>query len=311
MKYKIGKVLGFRSYNSKDKGCFFYNQVIPNYYEETFKQGIRSYSFNLFLYEDNKEKLINELRNNVETPYEEIKFIATLDLKDYFYIREPLMRNNKVFIEESKEIDFNKIVLDFFDEDNLNFLKKHLKRKIENINREPIMVLHEWQHHNSLKGQKEEFLEFDETADRWAGPFNNGQKKGCYINVILDDEYKKPNIKDFSITSNLHNYTLPRKLYNKIELYGKSEEEKKDILSNLSTEDFISTIKKVSTSMIDDESILYKLPYRIHLSGNDDCSYSKGFYTVEEMNKEVQRLRNNQPLNFDLDIDDFNYIFTN
>jgi len=61
----------------------------------------------------------------------------------------------------------------------------------------------------------------------------------------------------------------------------------------------------------DKEHIEGMLPHSIYMCGNDDCSYSKWFSTEEEIAEELKYLRKMQPLDFNRDIIDRDYIFTN
>jgi hypothetical protein len=59
------------------------------------------------------------------------------------------------------------------------------------------------------------------------------------------------------------------------------------------------------------EEVDHWLPYQIHISGNDDTSYSKYFATEEEREAELNYLLMMQPLHFEKDIVDRGYLFTN
>jgi hypothetical protein len=62
---------------------------------------------------------------------------------------------------------------------------------------------------------------------------------------------------------------------------------------------------------LNEEAKLYTYPFRLHLSGNDDLSYSKGFNSKQSMEEELKYLRKMQPLDMWLDVQDREYIFTN
>ncbi len=64
-------------------------------------------------------------------------------------------------------------------------------------------------------------------------------------------------------------------------------------------------------SELNEEAKIYTYPFRLHLSGNDDLSYSKGFNSKESMENELKYLRKMQPLDMWLDIVDRKYMFTN
>lgn len=52
-------------------------------------------------------------------------------------------------------------------------------------------------------------------------------------------------------------------------------------------------------------------PFRLRLGGNDNDSWTKYFPTEEEILKEVERLRNKQPINKTDDVEENGYFFTN
>lgn len=59
------------------------------------------------------------------------------------------------------------------------------------------------------------------------------------------------------------------------------------------------------------ENPTIEFPFRLHISGNDDCSYSKFFATREEGEQEIALLLACQPLDFWKDIEQNGYVFTN
>lgn len=57
--------------------------------------------------------------------------------------------------------------------------------------------------------------------------------------------------------------------------------------------------------------MIEEAPYEVHLSGNDDYSLSKGFWTMEDAEKEVQYLMTIQPINSEIDLTSRGYYFSN
>ena len=58
-------------------------------------------------------------------------------------------------------------------------------------------------------------------------------------------------------------------------------------------------------------ALLWYYNFRLFLYGTDNCSFSKGFNTIEELNVELDTLTKLQPLNMKLDVYDRGYIYTN
>lgn len=52
-------------------------------------------------------------------------------------------------------------------------------------------------------------------------------------------------------------------------------------------------------------------PYKFWLAGNDDCSYTKFFPSLEESQKELNKLEQIQPLNFQIHVKQNGFVFTN
>ena len=114
----------------------------------------------------------------------------------------------------------------------------------------------------------------------------------------------------------MHSYNFPYSATKDIDnfaniYYRMGREEKEEFIKSLKDEEFHKLYKNSLNSQLEKESIERFKPYHIHLGGNDDCSYSKWFFTEHEMNKELDYLRKMQPLNFWSDILDRGYIFTN
>ena len=202
------------------------------------------------------------------------------DVIEYETIDFTATLNLKDYIKEGRpddvlaHIDFQKITSDFYPYRNYIFRVQRLKKRLELIktpvHKDPVMI-------TDLFGNKVEFLEFDDSAFEWGPPYDHGDKYGCAMTFGKNDQIESETL-DFM---------------NKLE--NKSPLEIVDIVSKIS----------------EDEEVLHRLyDFRIHLYGEDDCSYSIGFANEEDMLKEVQRLRDHQPLNIDLDVRT-KYTFTN
>jgi len=297
MKFKISVDTQFFTYNSNNKyGIFFYGKRInDSMSEKEFNQiPIQSYKVKLVIREDKRIKPKDVF------PYEEIEFIATFNIND-FIVEE---KSNKYYSKQFT-IDYDKIVNEFFDKDYLEFLKERLKRRIENKHKEPTYF-------KDVYNDDAEFLEFDDSAYEWGGPHEYNDLLGCAMDLKYND--KVSTAIDLDFTKIFQTWLLPRQ-YNNLSVNGKTlldnYEKKLKFLNKIPKKDLLETFNKTMEILLDSEGLLNFYKYKIFLYGTDDCSYTKGFHTEEEMMEEAQRLRNTQPLNMSLDIIHKGYIFTN
>lgn len=162
-----------------------------------------------------------------------------------------------------------------------------------------------------------EFLEFDETACNWNGPFTQDGKKGCVVFHSGVNQYRSIasfSEKDFNLLTNFSSYDLPYNMYDKYKHWDSntSYQEKLDVFNSLSGIDKQLIFDKLSQRFkAEDEFSLSCYPYRVVLQGNDDTSYTRGFDSQEEVDQELQYLRRMQPLNMIYDVYWRGYIFTN
>ena len=82
------------------------------------------------------------------------------------------------------------------------------------------------------------------------------------------------------------------------------------IKDNLTIEEIVKLFKETLESDVQYLQETY-YPYQVRLSGNDDDSWTKYFYTEEDMMNEVYRLRRCQPINKGIDVIGNGYVFTN
>lgn len=173
-----------------------------------------------------------------------------------------------------------------------------------------------------------EFLCFTEdSAYSWAGPYEHNSELGCYARVT-DRHRDNTSEVNFDLTETWHYWELPASVRDQslpltigdidltdYTLYHMSPAEKKSLFYKLDPQIQNHVLKQRINSLHDHgnyENIeqLTK-PYKLYLYGNDDTSYSKYFFSQEEVETELQYLRKMQPLDFTLDIADRKYIFTN
>ncbi len=209
--------------------------------------------------------------------------------------------------------DFEKLVAEVCP-DRDAYYKERLLRKYKLVEKESVIC----------QETNEEFLEFTpETACSWAGSYEQDGKQGCSMSVKEKEE--KLNFPDLNFKQKFSywhcNYALHKKL-DKIGkekgfvngdyyIYGISPEEKETLFDSFSLAEQFDVYRKFLKGYTEKEMLNSLLPYKIHLAGNDDCSYSKWFATEEELITEIKYLRAMQPLDFKLDIYNRDYIFTN
>jgi hypothetical protein len=289
-----GQTLGF---------SYFGEQI----FEFDLPDKIQSYSFKVQLFFTNEDRMrILDGTNYFET----IKGIYTGNLKEFEHEIDvqPFLKYKK-----NKQLCF-----DWF-----TFLNKHFSQEFElaktrllrkKKNTVPKIIFYK----ESGEGFREnkEFLEFDESAFNWAGPFETGEKKGCIVDYGQNKQ--KTSYPILNVKTDHSFYHLPDKTRQKL---GKSAndhwkltpKEKKELFNSLSVKDQYETARnyfKQKNGYLE-EMLAQTQPFRIYLAGNDDYSYTKWFSTEEEMNEELRYLRLMQPLNFFLDIAERGYIFTN
>jgi len=282
-------------------GVFLYNSKV--YSPEEDMNGRRTYKIILKATKNGKIT-VDQMLGKEEIIYEDIQFIATLDLQDY----TKTIKRRKSFENPEKEdvkmIDYEKIVNEFGTD--LEEVERRIDRRIAKKSKEQVLF-------NCYMGERE-FLEFNDTAYAWGGPFSNEidgkEVLGCAVSLEYKNEYfKRIDNEENSFLNKVEDYCVYGEREGMDDLYQKNIEEKKAIIGKLSGKQLIETYKK--TMFFDREDMLSFYEYHIYLAGNDDCSYTKGFHTEEEVKEELEYLRMMQPLDFYIDIQGRDYIFTN
>ena len=288
--------------NVRDLGVFLYNSKV--YSPEEDMNGKRTYKIILKATKNGKIT-VDQMLGEEEIIYEDIQFIATLDLQDY----TKTIKRRKSFKNPEKEdvkiLDYEKIVNEFGSD--LEEIEKRLDRRMAKKPKEQVLF-------NCYMG-KREFLEFNDTAYSWGGPFSNNindkEVLGCAVSLNHKNEYfVRIDDEENNFLNKVNNYHVygDRSGIERL-LSEKEPEEKKEIIGKLSGKQLLETYKK--TMFFDREEMLAFYEYHIYLAGNDDCSYTKGFHTEEEVKEELEYLRMMQPLDFYIDIQGRDYIFTN
>jgi hypothetical protein len=262
---------------------FYGKPVFP--YELESK--IQTYNIELFL-QFKFDYLLEEIvKKNIISNHEvSFYFYATCDLTKY--------------LKNDNQFDLYKLVK--------KFGLKEFETAVERLNKinlpsKPEIVYYKNEDSDWLTGCNI-FLEFDNTADKWAGPFAMNGKKGCLA------AYGK-NISDNILTAlNNQYYEMIKNTQEKLDYYvfcSINIQEKMDIFNKLSFEDQY----KITESLINSLDIESFKPYKINLFGSDDVSYTKWFFTEKDMLNEVDKLLKLQPLNFQKDVIENGFQFTN
>ena len=301
-------------------GIFLYDERILFGWEKPL--GPKTYKFRLKLcyfsnIEEQWDARLNPDKlseNNCET----INFIKTCNLKDYtksFYRKF----DNKVVTD----IHWEKL-LDSLNRKQYRHSKERLKRKVLSVIPEPMYFTDDY-------NQNIEFLEFtEESSWSWGGPYTHNDKKGCSLKVRNHTtDHRESLINIPPVDENHSYYNLPRniddKLINWIKLSNKDEidvknlanlhyrlpkNEKLNFFHSLDISEQLQTAKNYYRNF-DEEHFDSLLPFSIYLAGNDDCSYTRYFKSMENVEKELSYLRKIQPLDFNKDIQQRKYYFTN
>jgi hypothetical protein len=163
-----------------------------------------------------------------------------------------------------------------------------------------------------------EFLEFtEETASSWGGPYKMGDKLGCAMK-LKDGENQIATIAPINFQADWKYYNIPQKFRDTIkesdsDIYKMTPLEKENLFNSFPTNIQHSLCRSVLKSWEENnfERLNQKLPYKIYLYGNDDCSYTKWFSSQKERKQELNYLRGMQPLDFNKDVVQRGYSFTN
>jgi hypothetical protein len=284
-------------------GIFFYDQEIYVFSEDIPNQ-IRSYKIIMSIEYGEKNKDV-------------FSIVVTCNILDY--IKDITYEKDSVFFEEeytTQEFDTDKFIIDFLSGDDyyskeFKFIKDRLIRRYNNIIT-----------NSTVLEDNVEFLELDESACILGGPHGFENKEGCYISIHENkksiESVRKSMMGDIDFIRSSHSFLLPHNRsidgeYSTFSnnYYNMSKEEKKKFIESLSHERFFKLYKNVVKYLSDEESIESKKPYRIYMYGNDDSSWTKWFFTKEEVEKELEYLRMMQPLNLYKDFTDRGYLFTN
>jgi hypothetical protein len=298
-------------------GIFFYGEEILFGWEKNF--GKRSYKFKLKVQIFKKDDKIG-LFSNKEKIQEDLRFVFTCNLKKYAktVTYDTISETNTITQKTRKKFDFDKLIKDSNQEHLLEYIKTRLKRRIEYKKVLPVKFKDGY-------GEPAEFLEFTkDSADSWAGPHQHNNMVGCAC--AIKESKKKVNFNVSPVSENYTYWSLGKECRDELDKKAKelnnpkipngdwllstwNKDQKREFFDKLPID--LQACIAISYYKNHSEYLREKLPYQIYLYGNDDCSYSKYFGDMRAVNKEMEYLRNMQPLDFNRDIVDRDYIFTN
>ena len=299
-------------------GIFFYGDRVLFGHEKNL--GVRSYHFKLEL--TNTSIISQSLNPQHKKIAEKIQFTFTCDLQKFTsngsrFCPESIGRNDACRIGNKKSFDLEKLLL--------VAAPKQYKQAVSRIRRRlkgaiPNPTPYTGKNHTHYKGM--EFLEFtNESAPSWAGPFQQGKKLGACAKV--DKRQGEPKFTIEDVRGNWKYWSLPFHTRAALDTKAKgtkhpngdyltsewSQEEKEAFFDSLDLNTKLEISQAYYKSHI--SYLKEQLPFRVYITGNDDCSYTKWFATKDEAEAELNRLRMMQPLDMQLDIIDQQYTFTN
>lgn len=213
---------------------------------------------------------------------------------------------------QTTKYDYQEI-LEKHDQKFLKLLKERLIRKL-NPNKIPPKI-HDYS----------EFIWFDDiTAQEWGPPeelTENGKTRYyCKASIHETDYYRgKPygiiNPKNFSAYDLPHGFVIPgmQEKDQANQVYGLSKKERIKLFDTLPEYVKNHIFRRLLQPRFDsiEQRIQSQMPWFLHLTGLDDCSYTKWFPTRKLAEKELQRLRQLQPCHFFRDVRNRKYVFTN
>jgi hypothetical protein len=286
--------------------------------------GIKTYKFCIPVTLDRKHIFDREYKEIFEL----ITFVHTCDLSKYqTKVKRKFLGEEE---HESIEVDW-KAIVDEVDPTLWQYTEERLNRR--NATVIPKKVVYDG---NYCTGY--EFLEFTkDSAASWGGPFDQDGKEGACMKLkqtdFKNDDKWRLHYPVYNVESQFSFYDLPQSIKNSLDkkyrvmyegkdcgngantVYSWSEKGKISFFNSMSAKNKFLTAERYYKEKFQysslNEDLMTRLPYKIYMCGNDDCSYSKWFATRKEMRDEVLYLRKMQPLDFYIDICERGYIFTN
>lgn len=205
----------------------------------------------------------------------------------------------------------------YFDLDKLasEYAPEKLRNACDRLERFNAMEPREPVIYTGQYGYGSEFLEFTkETASSWAGPFEKNGMLGCLMNLSeLENQLSSMSV--INVQADWKYWHIPQSYceanpeLKDRKIYRMSPEDKEALFYTFPLE----TQFKITQKLLETEltHLSSKLPFHLRLNGNDDTSYTKYFASQVDAEKELKYLRSMQPLDFNKDIVERGYEFTN
>ncbi len=297
-----------------------------------------SLSFGIFpvIHDDRTETFrYGRVNNRLTNTKEEIDFIETFNIRlvvtcsdvDCFF-NNGITKSNTVE-EVSYKTKLNPSHYTIFERQPLGFLDEEdmIEQGIDINDNSRFFINIQWDYEKLYNDFPEFKALTDNAATRVYNHYNyknttivlkEGERSNKYEGFVYYDEYLKCDEQtsfggNYGENEDLVHVQLKESYnyvrYNKVDSpYNLINNLLMTVIS-LSNKEQELNIKQILANI--DEDLMENRPYRLCLSGNDDCSYSKSFYNLEDATDELKYLTAMQPLNMDKDILDRGYIFTN
>ena len=230
------------------------------------------------------------------TKYEVVTFTENFKLYKYLKSTKRQINNHKFkFIN----FDFIKFGLDFPKvREIIYFHSKRITRSEKVSNIIPI---------------KDSYILVDDDSSFY-GNYTIDEKECALLSYgeLNHEKYERyePMSMKINLLKNLNRYDFPY-ASQPGDLYHVEDEEKLKLLNSLSYEERFNILQGKLESEIRRNEGGNHHKYYVRLAGNDDDSWTKYFFTKEQMIEELKYLHKMQPINKDEDIHKRDYVFTN
>ena len=292
-------------------GIHFYDKMVYLEKDSSEMDLLRSYLFQLFVRPKPPKLTKENYKDRRDWPSESLEFIHTCRLSDYLIeetFPNPFDKKESYTVPS---LDYNKLLQDSVPE-LLKYTVQRLERRVSDDVPDPVFA--------TLEARQSEFLSFTkETAEYWGGPFELDGKVGCGVRINNRADYIDIDIYNFSyyscsigIRQELDQIAKENNLSNgDVLLASWKSKDKREYFDKLDRKDRIYILQQEIIHKCHKSEIESLRSYQLYLFGNDDASYSKYFDSEEEVKEELTYLRKMQPLDFNKDIKDRGYFFTN
>lgn len=155
----------------------------------------------------------------------------------------------------------------------------------------------------------EGMLQFDEDSRaNWAGPFEGGFAYYC---VIDNRHLHLPTLAEAAEQHRFSHWIMPDvvRYQQGWKESAQNEEHLQKRLALLSYKDLKQWEINIRKMVVEFPTV--ENPFSLYMCGNDDCSYTKYYSTLEALQAELDLFLSDQPLNMSLHIYENGFVFTN